>query len=272
MPRSARHDSLEPIAQGLSEPGSEAFDKTLALLRQSPSAELHEVFTALLDDPDPPVALGVIQAVGRLQYKDGVDLLVSLVEEPGKWFSREDRARIRLASVECLGLIADNRGVGVLLDIVFDSHDFELRLEAIRSLGRIGSLRCVSPLIEAMISHPPLALSAAGALAQIGGKEAFRGLVASLKHEDEMVRSASVWALGTLGDDRAVEPLLELTGEADALLRQDIAWALGQIGGLPARIALGVLCQRDPDFSVRREAARAIQSGAVTGGVGREPE
>jgi HEAT repeat protein len=211
--------------------------------------------------------LGVARAIGvlgALEVELG-ELLIGLVKEPGKWLGLSDRRAVRHAAVESLGTLRHRDSVGVLLELVSAGRDQELVLEAVKALGLIGSPLCVRGLLKAMIGHPPLALSAAGVVAEIGGEEAFQGLLGCLGHESDMVRSASVWALGIMGDRRAVSCLMRSAGDADPMLRRDIAWAIGKIGGSDARLALSEICSSDPDYSVRKEAARAIESGAVLG-------
>jgi len=253
------------LIETLTYPHVPGFEESVRNFSDIPSSDLKSLFEALMEDPNADLALGIAHAIGILEIKDAAGILVSLVDEPGKWFSHSERLEIKLAAVESLGIVKSERGVNVLLDTLEKSHDEQLSAEVIKSLGMIGSRKIVPRLLEAMNEHPPLALSAAGALAQIGGDQAFQGLLAGLKHEDEMIKSASVWALGELGDSRAVGALIELGSNADPFLRRDIAWSLGRIGGLAARLALGAVCQKDPDFGVRHEAAKAIKAGAVLG-------
>jgi HEAT repeat protein len=260
-----QQDLLQSVKDALGCPELPEFIQSVETLRDSPKEKLREVLATLLEDPEADLALGIARAIGILSLTEAAQLLVSLVDEPGKWFAQSERVAIRLAAVESLGLVASERGINVLLDTLESTHDEQLAAEVIKALGMIKSPRITGRLLQAMNEHPPLALSAAGALAQIGGEEAFQGLIAGLRHEDEMVRSASVWALGELGDPRAVGTLVEMAINSDAFLRRDIAWSLGRIGGMSARLALGAACQRDPDPGVRREAARAIRSGAVLG-------
>ncbi len=270
MPDTGQDKVLEEVVEGLRFPDSPDYDRAVEILGRMPPGEVRELFGRLMDDPDAPLALGVTRAVGILKLHEATDLMMALVEEPGKWFGHADRALIRMAAVESLGLLRASESVEILLGLISASHDAEIQLGAVRALGRIGDQSSVHPLIARMRAQPAIALSATGALAQIGGEDAFQGLLKGLESDEEMIRSASVWALGKMADERAIRPLMRLVMRSDAFLRRDIAWALGQIGGMLARVALGTLCQRDPDPGVRREAARAIQGGAVLGRSGGE--
>lgn len=263
MPDIKQDEFLRSVTEGLRCPEGGDFDRTLELLRSVPPGDLREAFETFLDDPPPDLALGVARAVGLLELEPAADLLITLVDEPGKWFGHSDRAAIRLEAVHSLGLLRAPAAVDSLLDIVANSHDSELQMVAVQAIGMIGSPVSVRPLIEMMRVDPPIALSAAGALAQIGGEEAFRGLVAGLTVDEDMIRSACVWALGKMGDERGVGPLTALIEVSDEFLRRDIVWAIGQIGGLRARLCLGALSQGDPELGVRREASKAILAGTV---------
>jgi HEAT repeat protein len=253
------------ISEGLSWPDSADYDAAIDALRTVPEDKLPGLFEVLLDDPPAGLALGVAMAAGVLECGNTAGLMIALVEEPGKWFNHAERAAIRLEAIRSLGKLKDPSAVDVLVDFIRPGSDEELPMAAVQAIARIGSPACINPLLQKMNDYPPIALSAAGAIAEIGGNDALRGLIAGLRHEDELVRSASAWALGRMGDERAIEPLLKAIRESDEFLRTDIAWALGQIGGIRARLLLGALCQNDADFSVRREAARAIRAGAVLG-------
>ncbi len=265
MPDTAREELLKSIPDLLGYPDDPDFANNVNKLREIPDVVLVIAFSDQLEDPDASLALGIMRAIGILEIGDGLGLLLKFADEPGKWFSNPDRAAIRLAAVESIGIVGDESAAELLLNLAGSSFDSELEMEAVRALGRIGALSSVGPLIESMNARPEIALSAAGALMEIGGEEAFMGLLDGLLNDKEMVRSASVWALGKFGDERAIARLMTLTENSDPMIRRDIAWALGEIGGFRARLTLGAIANTDPDVMVRREASKAIMNGAVLG-------
>jgi len=266
MTQTDQNEFLQTVVESLSTLDPDDFEKALDELRKLSNSPLRTIFASLLDDPDPELALGVVRAIGALECTDATDLLIGLIDEPGRWFTHADRDAVRFAAVESLGLTRDPRGIDALLGLLKPGGDPLLELEAVKALGLIGSPSSVRPLLRAMTAYPPVALSAAGVVARIGGEEAFRGLLAGLRHEVEMVRSASIWALGELGDERALGPLMECMLQADPLLRSDIVWAVGRIGGHDAMLALEGIQATDPDPIVRREAARALRPDANADG------
>jgi len=265
MPELTREKIVESCIEGLSFPESTDFETTISNLGNIPGPLLHDAFEVLLDDPDAGLALGVARAIGLTNCVDAADLAISLVDEPGKWFSHTERASIRTEAVKTLGTLKSDTAVSSLLDLVKHTRDQELLMEAILALGTIASPIAIDPLFDAMYAWPPVALSAAGALVEIGGVKVLSGFIKALQSEEDFIRSASVWALGKIGDERAISPLLELLHDSDRMLKCDIAWALGQIGGFRARLLLLALAQNDEDLDVRREASTAVEKGAVLG-------
>jgi HEAT repeat protein len=251
---------LSSLSDDLSSPDLSVFESALGELQRLTVAQAKEVLSGLLLEPDPPLALGVARAIGELRNPELGEMLISLLREPGKWFGRSDRLEIRHAAVQSLGALRYKGSAGILLELVSTARDQELVLEAVKALSMIGDPDCVDGLLKAMIGHPPLALSAAGVVAEIGGEEAFQGLLGCLGHESDMVRSASIWALGLMRDQRAIKHLARSAADADSMLRSDAVWAIAKIGGPAARIALSEISSSDPDPSVRKEAARARES------------
>jgi HEAT repeat protein len=265
MPKLTVEELILALPNLIGFPDDPGFHDAVESLREIPEQVLLESFTAILDDPDAKVALGIVRAIGILELKGSQEILLRLADEPGKWFSHTDRAAIRNAAVESLGFAGDESVVTPLIELIGFASDPEFEMEIVRALGRIGSESSVRPLVDLMLEKPEIALSAAGALVEIGGEEAFQGLMETLRSKNDMVRSASIWALGKMRDERGVIGLMTFSEINDPMTRRDIAWALGQIGGFHARLALGAIAQADDDLSVRREACRAIQSGAVLG-------
>lgn len=256
---------IKDVSEGLSFPDSPDFDRALDTLRDISPENLFEIFARLLDDPTPELALGAATAAGLLGNCALTAILTGLVDEPGKWFSHEDRDAIQLAAVQSLGLLRDPAAIDSLLFIIDHPRNSEIAMQAILAVGNIGSPDSAISLLDRMFANPPIALSAAGALVQIGGEDVFMGFLKGIRHDDEIIVSASVWALGKLGDTRAIIPLTSLIRDSDPFLRRDIAWSLGQIGGVNARLILCALMRNDTDHGVRCEAAKTVKNGAVLG-------
>ena len=102
-------------------------------------------------------------------------------------------AEVRRAAVETLGWLGDVRAVEPLLAISCDS-DEDVRITAVEVLTRFGA-SIVEPLASILGgSDEDLREAAIGVLVRLG----FSLLVAALRNSDKEVRLASVEALGRL--------------------------------------------------------------------------
>lgn len=115
-----------------------------------------------------------IKALGIFQSKAAIDVLVSIVRE-------DDDESIRNLAIFVLGLIGDERTVGLLINLLNDSSE---------TAGIRGHV--------------------AEALASIGSSEAVGPLIAALEDPAVEVRFWAVYALGQLGDKHALPALKHL--------------------------------------------------------------
>jgi HEAT repeat protein len=172
---------------------------------------------------DDNVAVGSIEALGRIGGVDTVDALIAAVE--ARDFFRT------FPAIDALGRTGDVRAVGSLAALLGDPL---YAPEAARGLGRTGHESAVAPL-AALLMKTPVALvrTATVALAELreryetgfGDNEAIRGALpaavdASLASDrviesmgsvapSELVAFARV--LGWLGDDVSISQLIEMT-------------------------------------------------------------
>jgi HEAT repeat protein len=245
---------------------------------------------------DDNVAVGSIEALGRIGGVDTVDALIAAVE--ARDFFRT------FPAIDALGRTGDARAVGSLTALLSDPL---YAPEAARALGRTGHESAVAPL-AALLVKPPVALvrTAAVALAELreryearfGDNDAIRtALPHAVAHSQptqrvieamsgvapsELVAVASV--LGWLGDDLAVVELVGMVmleapvgpAAADALRRlgsratsQLLAAVRGGdsaqrlrllpiIGYTAGIIDDLLLCLDDPDADVRVRACEAL--------------
>ena len=90
-------------------------------------------------------------------------------------------------------------------------ENWEVRAEAIKTLGTLGNPEAVPALIEALGDPDPRVRDeAVCALGNIGDRRAVPALINTLRNDDDdAVRVAAAYILGELGDPSAVEPLKE---------------------------------------------------------------
>ncbi len=133
--------------------------------------------------------------------------------------------------------------------------------KAIQDVHVSASARAVPALVDVLRNRPArLRLEAARSLGRLGldARAALPALVEALKGDDPAGRRAAADALGQIGTE-ALPVLTRLLGNADARLREGAARALGEMG-LPARSALAALMRlvKDPDPVVRTQVALAL--------------
>ncbi|MEO8846453.1 MAG: HEAT repeat domain-containing protein [Kofleriaceae bacterium] len=172
------------------------------------------------------------------------------------------------------------------------ARSWQDRARAATTLGLLGELRAVKPLIEGMRDpheDADVKLACAEALGQIRSPDVLPLLVGELEHLDDWsspriaavlirfgdlaveplitaLNSASnlnvrVWAaqvIGKLGDARAVPSLLARIHDRSDALRTSVANALGDLHDARAVRALIDSVLRDPSATVRAQAAAAL--------------
>jgi MFS family permease len=115
-----------------------------------------------------------------------------------------------------LRTVEQGSGAIAVSDIIrrLDDPDSEVREEAARALGRIGSVEAVEPLIRHLKDrHSTIRTYAARSLGRIGDARAVPWLIEGLRSPSEDLTEACCQALGRMGAREALKPLLHLLGE-----------------------------------------------------------
>ena len=139
----------------------------------------------------------------------------------------------------------------------------EMRLEC-ATLDALGLTRCRSArgAIERRLSdaRPEVRIAAVRALGRLGMGEAVASLMAALDDEAWPVRAQAARALGRLRAVPAIEALSDRVSDLSWWVRRHAAYALAHIGGE----GLDVLCElaaRSPDPYAREMAREALDHG-----------
>ncbi|HLL64951.1 MAG TPA: HEAT repeat domain-containing protein [Micromonosporaceae bacterium] len=202
----------------------------------------------------------------------------------------------RARAAEALGNLGRRDAVAALCVLLRDPRS-EVRVVAVRALGRIGDPAAAEPLLASLADIDPApSLVVAHALIQLD-PAAEPALIRALQHPAPLVRVtvldalgllgaaasavpvaevaradpstevrvAAVATLGRLGGRAALAPLAEavLAHEPEPL-RAAAARALGDLGNAAAVASLGLLLD-DPRYRVAHEAARALRRLGPTG-------
>jgi len=156
-----------------------------------------------------------------------------------------------------LGEVGDVRAVQPLV-VRLRSENVEVRDAAAAALAQIGSPALRSLVLALRDPNWRVRAGATAALAVLNERRAMYPLIASLHDPYAQVRAGAARALGNLRDSRAVEPLLNTLRDAELLVRSQAAVALGRIGDERAVDPLvNTLANAKPP-SVRANAALAL--------------
>ena len=134
----------------------------------------------------------------------------------------------------------------------------EVRLAAIRALGRVGDHTVVLPLLELAAAAGPEQTAARLALTQAPRDDVAARLIAGLDNPRSEIRVEAARALGERGEKRAIPALLELAGGEDPAVRPAALRALILLVDDRHLAALVGLVSHATDDAPRAEALRAL--------------
>ncbi len=142
---------------------------------------------------------------------------------------------VREEAARALGRIGSPDAVGALTERLRDPHA-TIRPAAARALGEVGDRRAVPALIDALDApSEEVQEAAAQALGRIGGRDSVRQLLGLLREKrTERVRVSGAEAVSRHGIIEAAWEILPLMHETDnPVLRRQLAIALGNLMGRP---------------------------------------
>jgi len=176
---------------------------------------------SLLRDRDRSVreaAIGALTAIGE----PSVPALGACLSDP--------ELTVQEAASAVLASIADRRVLDPLKQAL-RSHDWIVRMHAVKALGRVQDVSAIEPLLPLLQDKvKAVREEVAAALAAIG-EAAIPALLETLQHEEWLVRLHAVESLGKMKSQKAVDPLLSvLFNDQDSAVREDAVRALGEIG------------------------------------------
>jgi|FLYL01.1.fsa_nt_gi HEAT repeat protein len=169
---------------------------------------------------------------------------------------RHRRAWRRAVAATLLGDLGDRHTHWRPLVAALGDRSPEVRMAALRSLGRLGAVEAVPRIVRLMaLGRVPRAL-AAEALMTIGSPAA-QWVTRLLRAEEPEVRAAAAELLGLVGAPAHGRHLIDLLDDPDPEVRVKAARALGRLGAGAAVPALRRLLD-DPIPYVRGAAARSL--------------
>ena len=220
-----------------------------------------------LNDPDPDVRIDAAEVLGKIQNKDALeplldvtkaidgDLVINAVRSLGQIGDSTDKKVVD----RLIQMLEDDDAVYRPDEDLEDEMDFDpswdVHLEAVRALGRIGNPKAVDPLVKYLtdefaqdISHDIFR-----ALISIKDEAAVDILIKLLKDSDDILRKRITGLLGDVDHPKAVEVLTNTLLDKNADVRISAAGSLVKIGD-PQKILVPLaLLLKDQDQEVRAE-------------------
>ncbi len=220
-----------------------------------------------LNDPDPDVRIDAAEALGKIQSKDSLDPLLDV--------TKAIDGDLVITAVRSLGQISDRtdkKVVDRLIEALEDDDavyrpdedledemdfdpSFDVHLEAVRALGKIGDPKAVDPLVKYLtdefaqdISHDIFR-----ALISIKDEAAVDILIKLLKDSDDLLRKRIAGLLGDVDHPKAVEVLTNTLLDKNADVRISAAGSLVKVGDPKNILVPLALLLKDQDQEVRAE-------------------
>jgi HEAT repeat protein len=245
----------------------------LSVASGEPEPEEIERLVRLPDDVWAAVEPNAVAMLGKVRG-DARALLVTVFERRGAaWRARSDLRRKdpvkRAQAAEILGTLGRKDSVPALCDLLSDV-DPDVRVVAVRALGRIGDAAAAQPLLASVANRRrsvPLH-QAAHALAGLGAGGQST-LVAGLDSPYETVRATAAEVLGLIGAVGAVgriEEVLRTDGSIEVRVRA--ARTLGRLGPRTALTPLLESLAADRPEALRAELGTTSAADGLTAVLG----
>ncbi len=265
-------EATEAIASLLEHPDGHVRATATSVLGRLAGAKYADRFTPLIGDPDPRVRSNAVEALASSHDPMLVDKLGPLLKDPSirarvntiltiaaiqgvssvvEWLPViEEMARgdsqSRSTATYALGRLPLVQSMNLLMELLRDP-ELEIRCEAARALGRIGTPQVIPALVAALAGPAELRRRARKALVRIArahGAETSRELARMTVESDRAeIRSELVDVLGRLREPQAIEPLTKLLKDPEWRVRWKVLKSLERLardGPLPesSRLAL----------------------------------
>src|SRR5437899_1635317 len=187
---------VEPLLQALNDNQPAVIRSALLALRRVKDDRLIHALVPLLQHPDFGVRTGAAQTIDTIRW-------VPADRSQRIWFSIAKGWYERAATSGSEAIPA--------LKLTIDTAPVSSAVRAVEALGSIPDPRALKILCAALHSlEPAVCISAAGALAKVGGTEAVEGLIPCLRNNNTQVRAEAARALGILGAAEATKPITQL--------------------------------------------------------------
>ena len=194
-----------------------AASEALAELRAGSAA-----LAPLLKDPELPVRVAAIQAIGRSGDRSSTPALRALLAEGDVWI---------VANVlDALGRLGGPAEAEAVVPLLRSESPLlrEKALDALGRLGAVGSLKADAGVLQDKV--PAVRAAALGALTRLGSPDLLPAARLLLSDDDASVREQALMALVDVGDPGSARDVRPLIRDESARVRIQAAEALSTVG------------------------------------------
>lgn len=247
-----RQGYVERAVQGLHARSRWQRASSAVLLGRMRSDAAVAALVAQMDDEDDDVRMAAARSLAAIGDPAAVQALTAALADPSRWTATtvaSDLVEMGPAAVPTLLEIAAGGGSG-------GPEAREAAVTAVRVLGEIRDPRAEPVLIRLLEQAEDIDLRAraAAALGELGGSLTPPALRAALHDPAWQVRAQAASSIGALGDRESVAALSAAVADREWWVRRNCAEALGALGR-PGREALAELSSSaDPYVSDRCRA------------------
>lgn len=217
----------------------------------SPAASQSARLAKLADELErEPQVRSIFFMANRLEWygEPAIDPFIGLM--------KSDRPEVRIAAIRALGRLADEKAVPHLIEALADPSG-DIRVRAVEALGIIRPTSATAPLL-ARLDDPEayIRVEAMKSLACLGSEAIVGKAGQYIRSDATWARSRTIDALGILGSAGALNLILEGLNDQDPYVRRRSVIALLQTGSDRACDGLAK-ARGDDDWEVRVYATEA---------------
>ncbi|MBF2065672.1 MAG: HEAT repeat domain-containing protein [Calothrix sp. C42_A2020_038] len=172
---------------------------------------------------------------------------------------------LRWYAVRILGKLKNTEAIPILIELIQNDDDEELRSMASVALGQLGSKAILS--LSQMLEQENTRLLATQALCYIRTKEIILPLLSVTLDSQVGVRAAAIEALSSFQDPRVLPALLRALNDTDAQVRREAVQGLGFRRDLNNSDVVTLLQPKLYDFDLGVACAAAVSLSRIGGDI-----
>jgi HEAT repeat protein len=237
----------------------------LVALQKAPMELIESVAPTVrqfLDDANINIRVEAIRVLACLHSDAIFSSVLASIEDSAPEVRREAASALGNYKQQAVG---DGHQIMKLLIGALHDHEREVRIAAVKSLGKLQDPRAIVPLAETFERADESDRDdISAALASMPTEEFFQSSDVLMRLSDPKARAGIAWTLGLIGDPRGIALLTVLLKDPEPKVRASAAGAVARFGRkevVPDLLA----CLTDPNERVRAAVVNALgQSGNVT--------